>query len=175
MKKAIFIILAIVLFIMPCVVWTCGIVKEIQFSANCGDYLKMAADANSIDIAEKHLTSAVDYLEKNNLTSGYTKIFVYYPKNNIGLWYENLKSAQTQLRYMQGTDYTELEESNMLMKLRETILDENGSLTHPEGISMAPNYTMMFWLMVFLWVPCWIAGGFAIYNAVSYKRKRIWR
>lgn len=167
MKKAILIILAIVLFIAPCVAWVCGIVKNIQFSANCGDYLKMAADANSIDIAEKHLTSAVDYLEKNNLTSGYTKIFVYYPKNDIGLWYENLKNAQTQLRDMQGTEYTELEESNMLMKLRETILDEDGGLTHPEGISMHPNYATMFWLMLIPFLPCWVVGGFVLWIAVD--------
>ena len=155
MKKAVLIILAIILFIVPCIPWTVTLVKSIQFEANCGDYLRLAADANSIDMAERHLSTAITYLEDNNLTSGYTKIFVYYPKNDLGLWYENLKTAQTQLQEMQVSDYTELDQSNMLMKLRETILDEDGSLTHPEGISLIPNYALMFWLNMLLWMPCW--------------------
>ena len=158
MKKFVLIMLAFIMFVVPCIPWTISIVEGIQFSANCGDYLKLAADANSIDMAEKHLTSAITYLENNNLTSGHTKIFIYYPKNDVGLWYENLKTAQTQLQEMQAGEYTELEQSNMLMKLRETILDENGALTKPEGISLHPNYTTMFWFNMLLWLPCWVIG-----------------
>ena len=100
MKKALFIILAIICFASPFFSWIPSIVNGIQFSANCGNYLELSADANSIEIAEKQLTKAVDYLEANSLTSGYTKILVYCPKNDIGMWYDNLKSAQTQLRNM---------------------------------------------------------------------------
>lgn len=167
MKKAILIILAIVLFIVPCIPWTVSIVKGIQFDANCGDYLRLAADANSIDMAERHLSTAISYLESNNLTNGYTKIFVYYPKNDLGLWYENLKTAQAQLQEMQGSEYTELDQSNMLMKLRETILNEDGGLTHPEGISLVPNYTLMFWLNMLLWLPCLLFGGFVVFAAID--------
>ena len=158
MKKATLIILAIILFVLPLIPWGHSIVKDIQFSANCGEYLKLAADANNIDIAEKHLTTAINYLETNNLTSGHTKVFVYRPSNDIGLWYENLKIAQSQLREMQTTEYTELEQSNMLMKLRETILDDGGSLTKPVGIALVPNFTLMFWLNWLLWLPCWVLG-----------------
>ena len=159
MKKALFIILAIICFASPFFSWIPSIVNGIQFSANCGNYLELSADANSIEIAEKQLTKAVDYLEENNLTSGYTKIFVYYPKNDIGMWYDNLKSAQTQLISMlEKEEITELEESNMLMKLRETILDDDGCLTHPIGISLHPNFTVMFWLNCTLWL-LWILGG----------------
>jgi hypothetical protein len=41
------------------------------------------------------------------------------------------------------------------MKLRETIVNEDGSLTHPEGIYLVPNYALMFWLNMLLWLPCW--------------------
>lgn len=158
MKKALFIILAIICFVSPFFSWIPSIVNSIQFSANCGNYLELSADANSIEIAEKQLTKAIDHLEANDLTSGYTKIFVYYPKNDIGMWYDNLKSAQTQLRGMlEKEEITELEESNMLMKLRETILNDDGCLTHPIGISLHPNYTVMFWLNVTLWL-LWFLG-----------------
>lgn len=165
MKKVTLIIVAIILFVLPFISWTHCIVKDIQFSANCGDYLKLAADANNIDVAEKHLSTAIAYLESNNLTSGHTKIFIYKPSNDIGLWYENLKVAQTQLQEMQTTDYTELEQSNMLMKLRETILNDGGSLTHPIGISIASNFTLLFWLNCVLWLPCWALGGIVAFCA----------
>lgn len=158
MKKAIMIFFAIVLFATAIVPWIYSAVKGIQFDSNCGDYLKLAADANDIDTAEKRLTTAITYLEDNGITSGHIKVFIYYPKNDIGMWYENLKTAQTQLQEMQGTEYTELEQSNMLMKLRETILDDDGTLTHPEGISMHDNYALMFFLNTVLWAPCMFFG-----------------
>lgn len=168
MKKTLLIILAIIMFILPAVTWTYSIVKNVQFNANCGEYLKMAADANSIDIAEKHLSTALSYLESNNLTSGYTKIFIYRPTNDIGLWYTNLKTAQTQLQEMQNSEYTELEQSNMLMKLRETILDGDSALTHPMGISMVSNFTLMFWLNCVLWLPCWVFSAVLGYASEDY-------
>jgi hypothetical protein len=165
MKKALYIILAIICFASPFFSWVPSIVNGIAFSANCGDYLELSADATNIKIAEKHLTKAIEYLEENNLTSGYTKIFVYYPKNDIGLWYENLKETQTELRAMlEKEEITELEESNMLMKLRETTLDNEGYVTHPDGISLHPNYTVMFWLNMTLWL-LWILGGIFCYLA----------
>lgn len=155
--KALCIIFAIIIGIVGVVPWINGIVKTTQFDAVCGDYLRLAADANSIDVAEKHLSKGIDYIEKNGLTSGYTKIFRYYPKNDIGLWYENLKTAQAQLGEMQSRTYTDLEESNMLMKLRETLLDSNGALTCPFGISFGDNFALHFWLMSLLWLPCLVA------------------
>lgn len=158
MKKAILVILAIILFIAPCFVWGHMIVKSLQFSADCTGYLKLAGDANNIDVAEKHLSTAIAYIENNGMTSGHTKIIRYYPTNDFGLWYENLKTAQTQLQEMQAREYTELEESNMLMKLRETLLNEEGSVTHPEGAPFKDSYSLVFWLALLLWIPCWVLG-----------------
>ena len=165
--KVFVIILAIIIFCASIIPWVYSITKSLQFSANCGDYLKLAADANDINMAEKHLSTAITYLEEHDLTSGYTKVFRYYPSNDIGLWYENLKTAQEQLRQMQAEGYTELEQSNMLMKLRETICNDDGSLTHPMGISFAHNFSLMFWLNMLLWLPCWFIGGFLFWFAVE--------
>lgn len=163
--KVFLIILCVILIIVPVLVYGGAIVKAIQFEANCTSYLKMAADANDVHIANKHLTSAIEYLEKNNLTSGNTKIFVYKPTCDIGLWYENLKSAQMQLNEVCAKeDLTELEESNMLMKLRETLLDAEGTVTHPALISLCPDYVGWFWSMLFIWL-LWIGAGFAGYYA----------
>lgn len=157
--KAFLIVLCVILCIVPLLVYSVGIVKAVQMDANCISYLEMAADANSVDIANKHLTSAINYLEHNHLTSGNTKILIYRPTNDIGLWYENLKSAQAQLdESCAKEDLTELEESNILMKLRETLLDQEG-ITHPSMISFYPNHVAWFWWMLLIWL-LWIGALF---------------
>lgn len=166
--KAFLIVLCVILCIIPLIVYGVGIVKAVQFEANCTSYLKMAADANDVKIANKHLTSAVEYLEENNLTSGNTKVFIYKPTCDIGLWYENLKSAQKQLSEVCAKeDLTELEESNMLMKLRETLLDNSGGVTHPTMISLYPNHLVWSWVMLLIWT-LWIGAGFAGWGASEW-------
>lgn len=45
-----------------------------ELKQNVSGFLKRAADANTIELANQELTKALDYLEANNLTSGYTSI-----------------------------------------------------------------------------------------------------
>ena len=110
--KSIFVILCVVCIIVPIAVYGIGIVNTIQMDANCISYFEMAADANSVELAEKHLSSGIKYLEENDLTEGSTKILINKPTYDIGLQYENLKSAQAQLQELKARDnLTELEES----------------------------------------------------------------
>ncbi len=170
MKRFILLVLTIICFALPFPSWIYSIVKTVQFSANCGDYIELSADANSVVLAEKHLTSAINYLEENNLTSGQAKWFVAYPKNDIGLWYENLKTAQSQLQEMiKDGNYTELEQSNMLMKLRETLMNggESENITVPLAISLMPNGTLLVWLNSVLWMFAWALGGIMCWRTVN--------
>lgn len=156
--KSIFVILCVVCIIVPIAVYGVGIVNTIQMDANCIGYFEMAADANSVELAEKHLSSGIKYLEENDLTEGSTKIFINKPTYDIGLWYENLKSAQSQLQELKTMDnLTELEESNALMKLRETLLDSGGYVTHPSMISFYPSHVSWFWWMILGWL-LWIVA-----------------
>jgi hypothetical protein len=165
--KKLLIILCVICIIIPLIVYGVGIVKTIKFDANCINYFQLAADGNSVALAEKHLTSGINYLEQNNLTSGHTKIFIYRPTNDIGLWYENLKSAQLQLQELsKKEELTELEESNSLMKLRETLLDNQGTVTHPEGVMFYPSYTSYFWTAVLIWLLWVLAFAFGV---VAYE------
>ena len=158
--KTKFIILCIICAIVPCIVYVSAILKAVNVNANCISYFEMAADANSVELAEKHLSAGIKYLEDNNLTEGNTKIFIYKPTKDLGLWYENLKSAQTQLQDLNAKEnLTELEESNALMKLRETLLNSEGSVIHPSMISFYPNHVGWFWTMCLIW----LLWGFAIY------------
>lgn len=156
--KAFFALLCVICIIVPFIVYGAAIVQTIQMDSNCISYFEMAADANSVELAEKHLSSGIKYLEENNLTKGNTKVLVYKPTKDLGLWYENLKSAQIQLQELNSQEeLTELEESNALMKLRETLLNSEGSVTHPPMISFYPSHVSWFWSMLLIWL-LWVAA-----------------
>lgn len=164
-SNVVFIFLGIVCIVAPLIVYGVAIVKTVQMDANCISYFEMAADANSVELAEKHLSSGIKYLEENNLTKGSTKVFIYKPTTDLSLWYENLKSAQAQLQELNSKeDLTELEESNALMKLRETLLTSEGSVTYPDMISFYPNHVGWFWVMVSIWI-LWIGAFIFFFGA----------
>ena len=117
------------------------IAKSIQFKQNCSGYLKRASDANTVESAKQELEKSIKYLEARNLTNGYTSVFFQTPDEDIEFWYNNLKSSYKELSKVTSKT-SSLEKTNILMKLRETILDngkEGDSLTIPDGISVYPN------------------------------------
>jgi len=132
------------------------IAKKIEFKQHVTGYLKRAADANTIPLAEEELTKAIGYLEKNNLTTGYTSILWQTPDEDIDFWYRNLKASQHELQILQSE--SALEKTNVLMKLRETLMDsgEKTSVTVPKGIAVYPNNKLWAFLMLLA-----LASGFA--------------
>lgn len=156
--RTFFIFLCVICIIIPLIVYGVAIVKVIQTDIDCVSYFELAADANSVEIAEKRLTKGIEYLEENNLIVGSTGIVFHRPTDDLGLWYENLKSAQVQLQELNSKEeLTELEESNALMKLRETLLSSEGGVTHPTMISFYPSHVSWFWSLCFIWL-MWIAA-----------------
>jgi hypothetical protein len=124
--------------------------SSIQFDRNCEGYIKRAADANTVELATSNLAIAVQYLEQKNMTSGYTSILCNTPDADVGFWYNNLKTSLEELKDVQP-EVSRLERTNILMKLRETLLDggENGvSVTTPEGISVFPYNIGLFFLCI---------------------------
>lgn len=135
---------ATILTIISLGIFTTLIVKSVSFDQNCGGYLKRAADANTIEMAQKELKRTLDYLEENNITKGYTSVIWQTPDEDIEFWYKNIETAYIELGQLSDSA-TSLEKSNMLIKLRETLMDsgEHGShITMPDGISRFPNNTM---------------------------------
>lgn len=126
---------------------TVRIVKSVQFNINCTQYIKRAADANTVELAKEELAKAISYAEENNLTEGVVSIFFHQPSNDIGYWYKNMTEAYTELEKL-PEDVSSLEKTNVLMKLRETLTDENNSgvvVTFPDGISIYPSNVLYFW------------------------------
>jgi hypothetical protein len=128
-------------------IWGVRTYDSIKFWQNCGDYLKLAADANSINIAKERLNKALDYIEKNNLTKGNSSVFFTYPENDLEIWYTNLKETQRNLTNFPEHP-TEADTSTALVKLRETLLDhgEHGDrVTRPNNIHIFPYNVLLFW------------------------------
>jgi hypothetical protein len=109
-------------------------------------YIKRAADASTIEIAKDELKKAVEYAEKNKLTEGVVSIFLNDPANDLGYWYKNMKGSLDRLENMPENS-SELEVTNVLMKLKESLTDSSdsgSSVTHPSGISIYPNNVAYF-------------------------------
>ncbi len=163
-KKTVFLALAIVATVLFCMWGGVRIVKWISFNTNCKQYLKRAADANSVEMAKEELKHAISYAEKNNLTEGVVSIILHQPKNDIGYWYNNLKASYEELENL-PSDASSLEKTNVLMKLRETLTDDSGEngtkVTVPNGITIYPNNVLYclwgvfsFVLGCVFWINC---------------------
>ena len=138
--------------------------KYVVLDQQCTGYLKRAADANTVETAKKQLEISLNYLESHNMTKGYTSIIYNTPDEDVSFFYNNLKASLDELNQV-NANTSNLEKTNMLMKLRETIID-NGktgdTLTLPNGLFRYPNNL--------LWLVLNIIGGFFLFVAfVSFS------
>lgn len=129
---------------------------DVSFNNKCGGRLKRAADANTVEMAKEELGAAVTYLESNQMTEGYTSIIYRTPDEDIGFWYKNLKASLGELDKV-SSETPQMERTNVLMKLRETLLDKD-SITKPPGIEKAPYNTLMAILLVLCAIPGFIGA-----------------
>lgn len=116
-------------------------IKHIQLDRGCTGYLKRAGDSNTVSLAVENLDRAIKYMDEKNLDSGYTSVIYETPDEDIGFWYKNVTSARDTLKAL-PKNASELEISNALMKLRETLLDEGErgpKVTYPDGLSRYPS------------------------------------
>ena len=139
-------------FIVPIIC----IVRGIAFNQNCGGYLEQAANANSVELALERLNLAIDYVETNDMTDGYTSVLWKTESDNVGYWYCNLKTCQQELESCLNS--SQLEKTNVLLKVRESLTDisEHGTeLTTPNGISRFPNnavFGILNWVSLLMFI-----------------------
>ncbi len=164
MTKTVYIMLGLIL-VLPFIVYV-GVVtyKDIVFTQEIGGHMERAANANTINLALEEMQIVVTNMEKNGYTSGYTSIIYRTPDEDVGFWYTNMKQSLNELERV-NPNATQLEQSNVLMKLKETLADnnENGlSVTVPDGISRFPNNTT--YAAIF-----WTTFAIAIFGVISIK------
>ena len=145
MIKRLLTLLAAISLIAFCSVRGCAC---IQFDKNCAGHLKLAADANTVERARSELDIALKYLENHRLTNEHTSIFYTTPDEDLSFWYGNLTDSREELAKI-SPETSQLERTNVLMKLRETILDDKGEhgteVTAPAGIEIYPNNARFWW------------------------------
>jgi len=126
---------------------TVRIVRSIQFNINCSAYMQRASEANTIELARENLRRAITCAEDWNLTEGTVSVFIENPVNDIFFWYNNMVEVYQVLEEL-PEDVTPLEQSNVLIKLRESLRgnrDGTTSLVYPQGISVYPQNKALFW------------------------------
>jgi hypothetical protein len=143
--------LVFAVFFVIFLVWgATRIVKNVVFDREIEGYLKRAGDSNTVELAIKNLEVAVENIKSNGMTSGYTSILYRTPDEDVGFWFENIETSLKELRTI-TSDASQLERSNVLMKLRETLLDHNShgvGVTVPAGITICPNnMAYLFWAL----------------------------
>ena len=131
------------LLLIPLLLWMgIRIYRNISFDIDCGGHIKRAADANTVELATQEMKVVIGHLERNGMTTGYTSILYRTPNEDVGFWYTNLKSSLDELEKVKP-EASQLERSNLLLKLRQTLLDHSGNqgeaVTKPSGISLFPN------------------------------------
>jgi len=139
------------------------LVAGIMFDRDYSGHLKRAADANSLKLAEQELKIAVSYLQSRHLDSpggrnlgqidDHTSMFWSTPDEQISFHYDNVVTALAEVQSVltKGEAATPLERSNVLMKLRETLLDntrEGVKVTYPQGLDVYPSNLPIFLLLV---------------------------
>jgi hypothetical protein len=140
-----------------------AIIAGIQFDRKYEGHLKRAADANSLKLAEKELTTAYAYLKQHRLdteagrNAGWlddnTNILYTTPDNQISFHVDNVKASLDDVSSVKamGDKASALERSNVLIKLRESLLDDRSDghhVTCPTGLSVFPynmELTLAFW------------------------------
>ena len=144
MKKGI--ILILIGLICPAIL----LVKSIQFNQDCKGYLKQCSNASSVELALERLELAIRYVERNDMTSGYTSILWKTEGDNVGYWYDNLMTCRKELK--KAVNSSQLEQTNTLLKIRES-LTENGEkgeyIILPDGIVKYPHkllYAILMWV-----------------------------
>lgn len=121
---------------------------SINYNVDCGQHIKRAADANTIQLAREEMTTVIKYLEHHHMTEGYTTVIRIWlpPEQDVGFWYRNLKASLEELETMKD-DAPQQDKAMVLLKLRETLMDHvegKEIVTQPSGISVFPNNTSWF-------------------------------
>lgn len=149
--KLTFFLLALFFGMWFVIISTTEIVMGIHFDQRCGGNLERAAHANTVELAHKEMKTALAYIEANKLTDGYTSVLYQTPDEDVGFWYNNMVSSTKELEKAL-TSTSQLEQSNVLMKLRETLVShgEKGSenLNCPDGISRYPYNGVLGFLLL---------------------------
>ena len=144
-----------------------AIISTIYFRVKCETPLRKAALAETIPEAKVNLDKAIQFVEQNQLTTGYSSLFFKEDEYNITKWYATLKSAQSEIDILYVKGYDQVEELDALIALliKLTDIPENKQCVFlndivfvPTGIQFVPLYEFVWIMFLFSITICTILG-----------------
>lgn len=116
---------------------TVGFVVDLKFNKL---NFKIVTKGSVVE-GQKNLKEVIDYLEINNLNSGYTSLFRNDLDESLLLFYSELNDFY--LKFMSSDVESFFQESRVLWL-------SSGGLKIPSGISIYPYNHLFFWSLIFL-------------------------
>ena len=144
-----------------------AIISTIYFRIKCETPLRKAALAETLPEAKVNLDKAIQFVEQNWLTTGYSSLFFKDDEYNITKWYATLKSAQSEIDILYVKGYDQVEELDaliaLLIKLTDIPEDKqcvflNDIVFVPTGIQFVPLYESVWIVFLFSITVCAILG-----------------
>ena len=133
--------------------------------------LKKAADAGNIASSYVLLDKAVTNIETLNFTEGNSSILYDTDENDLTIWYGQLAELRDEMTVLKDSTLTLMDESNYLIKLRETILDSSGEkgdvVTMPSNLIHYPYHGIMLFAIVICGILC-IPGFFGMLDILGF-------
>lgn len=130
------------------------IVLRIQFDQNCSGHILNACNATTVELALSELRTALDYLEEKELTTGYTSILYKTEKDNVGFFYNNVKSCYEYVETLKEQNIEPFNQTLQLQSIKDKLVEELGEkngraefIREPQGITRYPhNLAYCIWL-----------------------------
>ncbi len=153
MKKILIVLIAIFSVMVIICLFFC-VIKLFNAEKGYKNYLEFAASSPTIERSYEFLEKALSYIEKEGLTEGNTAIIIKTPADDIEIWYEQIKGSRDVLFNIINKDgISQLEKDNALIRVKEVLLNDSGSLIKPSLIELNPFfwwYLLILFAMIFI-------------------------
>ncbi len=169
MKRVTFKLFMWILIFTSVGIWVSSCKRSIKLEQNCTGHIGLACHSYNINFAKLELGTTIKWLERNNLTNGYTSAYWQTPDEDISFWYKNLKGAYNMLDSTSRCNPTITETNITLLRLRQTLSTSDGTnIICPSGLSTYPDNKLWVWLY---WISalCIIGGLFGLFSYYNYK------
>ncbi len=114
--------------------------------------LERVANASNVQTAYDNTNEAIKYLETNRMVDGNSSYFLNDRANDVGYFYQNLQKARTELDIARkNKNPTQLEESNLLIRIKEVVIHRDGTTAVPAHLAYYPNLWGNLLLQIFGW------------------------
>ena len=112
--------------------------SEIIFEKHVTSYLFVAQRSIEPEMVNDNITYAINYMEANGLSHGYTSVFQKTEDENMDVWVQ-------QLRDIRGFVINSNQKSTAVRAMQNILADGHGKIHTPKGAAIAGHNKVMWW------------------------------